>query len=439
VLRGNFFPGGPEVSAQGGFHGGDGELVDAEGAEERMTANFGDEILFAGDDADLRAAEKLVAAEENEREAGFNAFAGGGFVNAEGREVDEAAGAEVFDDRQRAARAERDQLCHFRFFGEAGHREIGGMDAKKQAGFFGDGVFVVGDASAVGGTDFAEDGATLLHDFGDAKAVADFDELAAGDDDFAATSECRKSDKDGSGAVVHNDSGFGASEALDQERKMNVALAAGAGGEIVLEIGITRGGLAELFEGRRSERGAAEIGVEDDAGSVDDGAERGREFGVDGCGDAVFDRGGSERRFIGDSAGNNFAAELGENFADSGDSVVAIDGVAERGDAREEKHFINGRKKAEKSGLTGGRRSFGGNRHGAISSQAMSGRNWGCGCSGPGDVAIGTVRCTEARLALRFDGRSSRLTWAGSAPRMGFWGWGFERTEFRGYPGNGHH
>src|SRR6266704_1431130 len=88
--------------------------------------------------------------------------------------------------------------------------------AKQETRLFVDRVFVVGETRAIGGADLAEDCATLFHDLGDSKAVSDFDELAARDDDFAAASKSREGDQDGGGAIVDDDRGFRAREALEQ-------------------------------------------------------------------------------------------------------------------------------------------------------------------------------------------------------------------------------
>src|ERR1700688_4127244 len=48
------------------------------------------------------------------------------------------------------------------------------------------------------------------------------------------------------------------------------AFAAGAGCEIIFEIAVLRGRAAEFFYRGFGERGPAEVGVEDDAGGVDD-------------------------------------------------------------------------------------------------------------------------------------------------------------------------
>src|SRR6266568_8195522 len=121
------------------------------------------------------------------------------------------------------------------------------MHAKQETRLFVDRVFVVGETRAIGGADLAEDCAALFHDLGDSKAVPDFDEFAARDNDFAAASKSRESDQDGGGAIVDDDRGFRAREALEQLGSVNVALAARAGFEIVFQIAVLRGRAAKFL------------------------------------------------------------------------------------------------------------------------------------------------------------------------------------------------
>ena len=74
--------------------------------------------------------------------------------------------------------------------------------------FFADGELVIGDARSVGGADFAENGAALGHDVGNAESVADFDQLATRDDYFGALGESVENEKNGSGIVVDDDGRF---------------------------------------------------------------------------------------------------------------------------------------------------------------------------------------------------------------------------------------
>ena len=97
-------------------------------------------------------------------------------------EIGEAAGAEVLVDGDVQAAAERGELVEGGPLGEAGDAEIRRVDAEEQASAFVEGAFVIADARAIGGADFAQHGAAFGHDVGNAEAVADFDQLAAGDD-----------------------------------------------------------------------------------------------------------------------------------------------------------------------------------------------------------------------------------------------------------------
>ena len=79
------------------------------------------------------------------------------------------------------------------------------MHAQQQARAVVDGVAVIVDAGAIGGADFAQDGAGARHDVGNAEAVADLDQFAARDDRFAAGGEFVEGEEDGGGVVVDGD------------------------------------------------------------------------------------------------------------------------------------------------------------------------------------------------------------------------------------------
>ena len=89
------------------------------------------------------------------------------------------------------------------------------MHAEQEARAVGDGALVVGDARAVGGADFAQGGIRLRHHVGDAEGAADFDQLSAGDDDFAAFGQGVQREQNGGGVVVDDDGGDGAAAPLD--------------------------------------------------------------------------------------------------------------------------------------------------------------------------------------------------------------------------------
>ena len=141
------------------------------------------------------------------------------------------------------------------------------MHAEQQARALVDGRAVILDAGAVGGSDFANGGAGAGHDLGDAEAVADFDQLAARDDRFSAGGQLVEGQKDGGRVVVDGDPRR-AEQPLQKLRAVDVALSAPAGGEVVLQVGIT----GERRHG--AERRAPQVGVQHHARGVDHAAQR---------------------------------------------------------------------------------------------------------------------------------------------------------------------
>ena len=299
--RRDFVEGAAEIGTKRDFERRDGQLIDAERAEERVPANAFDEISLACDDASLRAAEELIAAKRNDIRACGKTFARNGLGDAVGSEIGEAAGAEVLVNGDFGALAERSEFFERGALGEAGNAEIRGVDAKKEARAFVDGALVVADPRAIRRAYFVKDGATFGHDLGDAEAVADFDKLTARDDDFGGFRERVEDEKDGGGVVVDDDGGFGADEIGEEAGGVDIALSALAGGDVVFEIGVARGGRSECIGDCGPERRAAEIGVKDDARGVDDGREGRGEAGGDFSGDARFER--REIRGCGDGTG----------------------------------------------------------------------------------------------------------------------------------------
>lgn len=316
---GNFVEGAANAGTEGGGESGEGHFVDAKGAKEWIAADLFDEGTFTGDDAGLRAAEKLVATEGNDVDTGVEAVFHDGLVHADGAKVGQAAGAEVFEDGNPGFAAEGNEFGERGAGGEAGDAEVGEVDAEEEAGVFVDGALVVGDASAVGGAHFAEDGAALIHDVGNAEAVADFDEFAARDDDFEIFGERVEGEEDCGSIVIDDDGGFGGGGEGKEAGDVGVAFAASARGEIEFEVGVALGGRGDGLSCGGGERGTAEIGVEDDAGGVDDAAERGGEGCVNIFEDEAFDclgSGGVGGRVIAFARGLfELSADLGEGGA----------------------------------------------------------------------------------------------------------------------------
>ena len=230
LKSGNFVEGATDVGAEGFGEGGESHFIDAKSAEERIAPDIFDEFAFTSDDARLGAAEKLVAAKGDQIDAGVEAIFYDGLVHAGRAKIGEAARAEVFEEGDFGFVAKGNEFGERGAGGETGDAKVGGMDAEQETGVFIDGALVVGDARAVGGAHFAEDGAALVHDVGNTEAIADFDEFAAGDDDFGIFRERVEDEKDRGGVVIDDDGGFGGGGEGEELRDVSVALAASAGG-----------------------------------------------------------------------------------------------------------------------------------------------------------------------------------------------------------------
>src|ERR1700722_819291 len=110
------------------------------------------------------------------------------------------------------------------------------MHAKEHAGAIGNGALVVAQPRAVGRADFVEQRSAFGHDVWNAEAVANFDQFAAGDDNFGAFGERVENEKYGGGIVVDDDGGFGADQFGEQTSGVDVAFATLAARDIVFEI-----------------------------------------------------------------------------------------------------------------------------------------------------------------------------------------------------------
>ena len=158
--------------------------------------------------------------------------------------------------------------------------------------------------------DLAQDRARLRHHVGHAEAAADLDQLAARHDDLASRRQRRQHEHRRRRVVVDDDRRFGAGQAAEQRLGVDVAPAARAAAQVVLERRVAARDLGDAIDGRRRERRAAEIGVDDDAGRVDDRLQRRPERVAELCRGGGFDprddRGFGRQRRV--AAGNGDCA-----------------------------------------------------------------------------------------------------------------------------------
>ena len=140
-------PDGRGRAAQGGLHRGEGQLVHAQRAGERVPAQARDQLGAGTGGAEqqpgLRAAEQLVAGRGHERGAAGQRRRRVRLVGQQGVRG-EQAGADVGDDRHAERQSARPQLVDVDGVGEAGDHEVRGVDLEHERGVRADGVGVVG-------------------------------------------------------------------------------------------------------------------------------------------------------------------------------------------------------------------------------------------------------------------------------------------------------
>ena len=237
-----------------------------------MAAEPPDQLAATGDQPRLGSAAELVAAGGDQVGAGgedgvehrLAAEAG-----VEPRRVAERAAPRVLEEEQAVLAGHRRTLGGGRPLGEADHAEIRRVDADDGRGARGHRGCVVGGAGAVGGADVDHPGAAEAHHLGDAEAAADLHRLPTGDEHLAPPAE-RAQHEQHRGGVVRRDQGvLGPAEGGEEGGDVVVARAPGPPAEVVLEVRVPRR-RGHRGARRRPQRRPAQVGVDDDAGGVED-------------------------------------------------------------------------------------------------------------------------------------------------------------------------
>ena len=207
-------------------------------------------MLFTGDHTCLRPAQHFIPAERDQRGARSEARAHHWLFDSVGGEVHQAARAEILEDGQPDAVAQLDQLVERRPLGEADDTKVRRMNAQQQARAFGNGALVIRQARAVCCPHLAQHRSAFRHDVGNAEAIADFNQFAPRDNHLAALGQRVQHQEDSGGVVVNDDGGLGAGQPGQQACGVNIALAASAGGQVVLQVRVLRGDLANVLNRR---------------------------------------------------------------------------------------------------------------------------------------------------------------------------------------------
>ncbi len=161
-----------------------------------------------------------------------------------------------------------------------------------------DRVREIGDARAIRGADLAQSGPALPEDLRNSKRAADLHQLPAAHQDLAPFGESVDGEKHGRGVVVDHHGSLGREHGLEPSLRVGLAMPAVALREVELEIGVRRRDGGHMSGDFGREGRAAEVGVNDHPGGVDDAFEgvsgrviaRDRDSRVDGLEGALESR-----------------------------------------------------------------------------------------------------------------------------------------------------
>ena len=158
-----------------------------------------------------------------------------------------------------------------RGLGEPAHPVVAVVHPHQEGRVRADRLLVVADPGDVRGADFAERRAGDAHDLRDAKAAADLDQLPAGDDHFLPGGQGAQDDHGRGGAVVDGRRRLAAEQRAEHFADRVLPARALAGGEVEFEVQVAASGLVGGLRRGLGDGRAAEVGVQDDPGGVDDG------------------------------------------------------------------------------------------------------------------------------------------------------------------------
>ena len=144
------------------------------------------------------------------------------------------------------------------------------MDAQNQTGLVSDCVRIIGNHRLVGCPDLAQSCAAGFEHFPDPKTAADLHQFTARNDDFRPPfTEMMRNQEERRGTIIYDRSGFAPAGEGEAVFKISAAGAAPAADEIEFQIAVAGGNFRDPPSGLQTNRCAAEIGVQDDAGPID--------------------------------------------------------------------------------------------------------------------------------------------------------------------------
>ena len=191
-----------------------------------------DELRPPHDHSRLRPAEQLVPREAHEVGSRLDASPHGRLVGNLGHD----ARSHVLDDRKAVPPPDSDHLAQPRALREPHDPEVRLVNAQQHRRLRPDRPLVIRGPGPVRRPDLDEPRARPRQHLGNPEAVADLDQLAAGNDDFASLGQGRERQQDSRRVVVHDQRGLRAGQPPQQPRDVILPRPAPADREVVLEV-----------------------------------------------------------------------------------------------------------------------------------------------------------------------------------------------------------
>ncbi len=269
-----------QIVVQRGLESGQRRLVHPQGAGHGTALELGDQVGAAHDQARLGAAQQLVAAARDQRNAGSHTFLDRRLVcQTKRRCIQQCAAAQVVEEQQAPLAGQGHQVCQLWLVDKAAQAEVAAVDAHQRRCRLGDGRLIVAGVGAVGRAHLHQCGPALGHHIRDAEPTADLDQLSARDDHLSPAGKAGQDQKDSGGVVVDDQRCFGAAEPAEEFLGVAVARSPPPGLQIVFQIGIADRHSVHRPPGLGAKRCAAQVGVDDDAGGVDGWQQGGAHLG----------------------------------------------------------------------------------------------------------------------------------------------------------------
>jgi len=226
------------------------------------------------DQASLRPAKQFVSAEGDQVCARCHALLDQRLCRQpEWRGLQQRAAAQVVDQQQPMLVRQRRQRCQRRHGDKPDLFEVAAVDAQDGGTGSRDRLCKIVAVGPVGGADFDQTRPTLAQDIRDTEATANLDQLAAAEKHLTACTERAEDQVNGRRVVVDHHGIFGAGELAQQVAGVVVAAATPTVGQIVFQVAVADTDCPHSRKGCVRQRGPPQIGVDHNAGRVDERAQ----------------------------------------------------------------------------------------------------------------------------------------------------------------------